>query len=168
MHIEQVTENNKHIYHNLVQAYEAEFSAITGKKPDQNGLFALDTHLGGAVIGYLFFINGFSLGTLNFSMDVEKSPIGFAAIKRKDRGHYEVCEFYVVPSVRLNNLGARFAHKLWRKYPGLWEVKQISGAEHATQFWRKAISAYSEKGYNEESYQDRYWGVVTRQLFHTG
>jgi len=45
MELVEVTEVNKSVYLNLAQSYEGEFSAITGKKPDENGLFELDTEI---------------------------------------------------------------------------------------------------------------------------
>jgi hypothetical protein len=57
MKITPVTETNSHLYHNLVQSYEAEFSPITGKKPNASGLFELDTHLGDDTLGFLLMID---------------------------------------------------------------------------------------------------------------
>ena len=83
MNITKVDDSNLHVYMNLSQAYEAEFSKIMDKKPDQNGLFALDTPLGGDVTGYLLYI--------------DEVPAGHAAIAHKPCDVYEVCDFYVVP-----------------------------------------------------------------------
>ncbi len=115
MHILPVTETNLHIYHNLVQCYEAEFSPITGKKPDASGRFALDTEIGDNVVGYLLYIG--------------ETPAGLAAIARKEEDHFEMCEFYVVPYFRKNAIGMQFAHAIWSTCPGEWEIKQIQGAE---------------------------------------
>lgn len=41
MDIRAVTPANRHVYLNLCQSYEGEFSAITGKVPDADGVFAL-------------------------------------------------------------------------------------------------------------------------------
>ena len=58
MEVREVTAGNAQVYLNLCQAYEAEFSAITGRLPDQDGLFALDTVLGGEVKGFLLVAQG--------------------------------------------------------------------------------------------------------------
>jgi hypothetical protein len=47
-----------HVYLNLCQAYEAEFSAITGKLPDADSMFALDTILGGPLPRHLLRMDG--------------------------------------------------------------------------------------------------------------
>lgn len=43
----EIANKNQHILNNLLQFYEAEFSAITKKLPDENGIFQLDTSLEG-------------------------------------------------------------------------------------------------------------------------
>ncbi len=151
MKITPVTETNSHIYHNLVQCYEAEFSPITGKKPNASGLFELDTHLGDDTLGFLLIIDDL--------------PAGIAAISRKESQAYEVCEFYILPYFRKNGIGMEFAHTIWKNYPGEWEIKQIEGAEYATAFWRKTIMSFNETEYTETCYDDPYWGMVTRQKF---
>lgn len=83
MQIIKVDLSNQHIYMNLAQAYEAEFSKIMQKKPDENGLFPLDTILEGNVTGYLLYVDGI--------------PAGHTAIANESDGNYEVCDFYVVP-----------------------------------------------------------------------
>lgn len=142
---------NNHIYYNLIQAYEAEFSQITGKVPDHNGMFPLDTKLDNSVMAYLEYINSI--------------PIGIAAIKRVD-DTYEMCEFYIIPSKRKMNHGEKFAHKIFDVNQGLWQIKQISGAEYASNFWRKIIYTYGVS-YQEDKYNDEYWGIVTRQKFNS-
>jgi predicted acetyltransferase len=76
-----------------------------------------------------------------------------------------MCEFFVVPYFRKNGIGMEFAHAIWKNNPGEWEIKQIQGAEYATAFWRKTINSFNETAYTEESYNDPYWGIVTRQKF---
>ncbi|MFH0710196.1 MAG: hypothetical protein V2A75_08320 [Pseudomonadota bacterium] len=151
MKITPVTETNSPIYHNLIQSYEAEFSPITGKKPNASGLFELDTHLGDDTLGFLLVI--------------DNTPAGITAIRCKVSQPYEVCEFYVAPRFRKNGIGMEFAHVIWKSYHGEWEIKQIQGAEYATAFWRKTISSFNETAYTEECYDDPYWGIVTRQKF---
>ncbi|HEX5710125.1 MAG TPA: hypothetical protein VFX68_02180 [Sulfuricurvum sp.] len=147
MNIVPLTEENLQVYLNLAQCYEGEFSAITGKKPNQQGLFELDTQLDDSTIGLLLII--------------EDTPCAFAAIAIKEDKSYEICEFYVVPSFRKNSVGMKFARMIWSIYPGDWEIKQIAGAEYASAFWRKAIHTI----YQEDRYEDSYWGTVTRQRF---
>lgn len=156
MQIIKVDSNNKHVYMNLAQAYEAEFSKIMQKKPDEDGLFPLDTHIDDHVSGYLLYIDGI--------------PAGHTAIANEAAGCYEVCDFYVVPYFRQNKVGKRFISQVFRNLGGSWEIKQVAGAEHAVKFWRDVLYDYTldnhiAGGYVEDSYDDEQWGVVTRQRF---
>ena len=152
MKIIKVDNENLPVYLSLCQSYEDEFYAITDKKPSENGLFELDTQIGGNVLGYLLY--------------EEKSPIGLAAVKAKLGAQcFEVCEFYVVPSFRKQALGKRFAIEIFKMHQGRWEIKQISGAEYATEFWRKTVGEFAGKNFQEDVYQDEYWGQVVRQQF---
>ncbi|RZM75501.1 hypothetical protein C3B51_18620 [Pseudoalteromonas rubra] len=146
-----VDANNLPVYLNLAQAYEAEFSVLTDKSPGADGLFALDTLLEGNVTSYLWYDS--------------ETPIGLAAIARHGESEFEVCEFYVVPRYRKAGLGAQFARTIWDKLPGFWTIKQIAGAEYATQFWRRAIATAGITQVTEDTYVDPYWGTVTRQQF---
>lgn len=151
MEIVAVEKNNLTVYLNLAQSYEGEFSGITKKRPDKDGIFKLDTKLEENIKGYLLYI--------------ENVPAGLAAIAEKTDSTYEVCEFYVVPCFRKQHYGLRFAHALWEMMPGDWEVKQIVGAEYATQFWRKTIGKFKDTTFAEDKYLDTYWGDVIRQSF---
>lgn len=151
MQVIPITETNINLYHTLAQYYEAEFSPLTGKKPDASGMFELDTHLGEEIMGFL--------------LQVDHVPAGTAAIAFKGDKSYEVCEFYVLPCFRKNSIGMKFAHKIWELYPGDWEIKQLQGAEYATRFWRKTIERFHQTTYREDDYQDPYWGTVIRQQF---
>ncbi len=147
----EVDGHNREVYLNLIQCYEAEFSSITRKKPDMRGLFELDTHIGVSTKGFILYEDGL--------------PAGIAAIRVDPENHHEVCEFYIVPCYRKQSLGKWFARYLWDQYPGTWEVKQIEGAEEAIVFWRKAISEFTLNRFEEDLYEDAYWGKVIRQTF---
>lgn len=149
MELVKVDDSNVHVYANLIQAYEAEFSRITHKEPDIDGLYAMDTVLGDKIDGYILFDDG--------------TPIGVSALK--NARCYEVCEFYVIPTRRRQGIGQLFAKMIWQLFAGVWEVKQIKGADDARLFWRAAISDFTNGAYAEDIYDDPYWGRVTRQVF---
>ena len=151
MEIVAVNTSNQYIYMNLAQAYEAEFSKIMAKQPGADGLFSLDTALGGDVQGYLLYCD-----------DV---PAGLTAIACTDGNNYEVCDFYVVPYFRQNQLGKRFITAVFAMLGGRWQIKQVAGADHAVHFWNHSIDAYTQGRYQQDSYEDVKWGKVTRQCF---
>jgi len=114
MELVEVNEVNKSVYLNLAQSYEGEFSSITGKRPDEHGLFELDTEIENNVMGFILY--------------VEEAPAGIIAIADKGNNQYEICEFYIVPYFRNKSWGKKFSHAVWNMFPGKWEIKQISGA----------------------------------------
>ena len=152
MEVVTVEQANMRVYLNLLQGYEAEFSEITGKVPNYMGLFDLDTELVGSVFGLLCYLEG--------------KPVGLAAIKQINTKQFEVCEFYIVPSVRKQGLGRKFASWIWQQYGGAWQIKQIAGASKATQFWRSTIKSFYAN-YTETTINDEDWGEVIQQSFST-
>ncbi len=133
----------------LLQNYEAEFSSITLKTPDDNGEYQLDTKLEDSD---------------NFLLFKTEKPIGFAVKGITDSRH-DILEFYIVPAIRGSHIGRWFASEIFRKYQGEWQVRQIEGATKAVSFWRQAISEYTNNNYEENIVTDSYWGTVTRQTF---
>ena len=95
----------------------------------------------------------------------DHTPSGIANIGLKGFSKFEVCEFYILPVFRGAKHGTKFIHEIWSQNPGNWEIKQITGAEYAAKFWRRAISAYRDTTFEESQYDDPYWGYVTRQTF---
>lgn len=152
MEIVQVTEINKNILLNLVQAYEAEFSYITKKTPGPDGVYPLDTLI--------------DVDHPSFLLYIDRIPVGFC-IKGTCDGIHDISEFYVVPSHRFSNIGEKFALKIFQEYSGKWQVRQIEGADKATRFWRKAIGNFTSGKFIEETTQDSYWGKITRQSFES-
>ncbi|KZN50187.1 hypothetical protein [Pseudoalteromonas luteoviolacea] len=152
MKVVVVTDKNRAVYNNLAQAYEAEFSRLTAKKPLANGVFELDTNLDDAqVTGFICYKSG--------------TPAGIAAVYSEALHDNEIAEFYIVPFFRKAELGTQFAHMLWQQRPGLWTIKQIAGAQYATRFWLSAIKYLPGENLIEDQYEDEYWGKVTRQRF---
>ncbi len=149
--IEPITRFNMHKFHNLNQAYEAEFSSLTNKKPNIDGIFLPDTLPVKPYSGFLIF--------------KRNTPVGFAIINLSDKV-YDVSEFYIIPSFRKQHIGKIFSTTLFDKYKGDWQVRQISGASKATTFWRTVIDQYTNGKYLEDSMEDKEWGLVTRQQFN--
>ena len=149
-YIISIDNKNVEIYLNLARAYEAEFSNLTGKLPNEFGIFEPDTMPSSPYIGYLLFKNnipvGFCLAEINLNLR-------------------DIAEFYIIPSARKNNLGLILASIIFEMYPGNWQVRQIQGADKATAFWRKVISKQTDNKYTEAVVNDPIWGIVTRQQF---
>ena len=148
----QINQNNAEIFKNLAQAYEAEFSNLTHKVPNEFGLFKLDTLPNTPYVGYLLYC--------------QETPVGFC-VANIESEIKDIAEFYIVPVMRKKNMGYQFAVMIFNRYPGQWQVRQIEGAIDAINFWRRVIKKYTGNKYEESVVQDAHWGIVTRQRFHT-
>jgi len=148
--IMRIDKNNLNIFNNLGQAYEAEFSSITNKVPDQFGVFKIDTLPNFPYVGYLLYY--------------QEIPIGIC-VANPESEIKDIAEFYIIPSMRKKNFGYQFAIMIFDLYPGKWQVRQIQGADHAIHFWRSVIGRYTKNQYEEAIVDDEYWGIVTKQSF---
>lgn len=148
--LKAVCDSNLSTYLNLAQAYEAEFSPITKKNPNLTGLYELDTTIGGEVKAYI--------------LQNSANAIGFAAASVPEEGTRDLCEFYIVPTMRGKKIGTYLARQVFSFYPGKWTVKQLKQATHATSFWHQALSELGIP-YEETILLDEYWGNVVMQTF---
>lgn len=146
----KITDKNMEVYVNLARAYEAEFSNLTNKIPNELGIFELDTMPIEPYIGYLLYKGA--------------SPVGFCVMEMK-KNLNDIAEFYIIPSMRKNKLGLNLAITIFDMHPGNWQVRQIQGAEHSKAFWRKVIDQYTQNHFTEEVVDDPDWGPLTRQQF---
>lgn len=152
LEIIEINQTNLIAFKNLAQAYEAEFSKLTHKMPDQFGLFKIDIHPFLPYIGHLLLY--------------KKCPVGFSIIDVESTVK-DIAEFYIVPVMRGKNFGYHFACSIFNKYPGQWQVRQIENADAAISFWRSVIKKYTADKYEESVVSDPDWGVVTCQRFTT-
>jgi GNAT superfamily N-acetyltransferase len=145
-----VDDATRPVWDRLVQAYEYEFSRITGKEPEPDGHIALDTPLGGNVGGWIWWRGG--------------RPAGLAAVV--DHGdHREVAEFYVVPRWRGRGQGRRLAAAVFDTHPGKWIVQQLPQARAAQAFWQATLGSLPCRNLSGLSAVDPYWGEVWRHCF---
>lgn len=148
--IKQIDQANLDIYFNLAHSYEAEFSSITEKLPNNVGIFEPDTVPNDIYISYLMF--------------EDDRPIGFCIANVQSNPH-DIAEFYIVPVKRKQGLGLKLAEYVCNEYPGQWQIRQIQGATAATKFWRRVVAELTNGIYQEDFVKDSDWGMVTRQRF---
>ncbi len=72
---------------------------------------------------------------------------GLALVKRGSEisGNQEVwdmAEFFVLRGCRRHGIGTRAAQEVWRRFPGLWEVRVMQSNTPAIFFWNRAISDF--------------------------
>ena len=55
---------------------------------------------------------------------------------------WDMAEFFVIRRYRRRGLGTHIARKVWRRFPGQWEVRVMESNATARQFWASAISEF--------------------------
>jgi predicted acetyltransferase len=75
---------------------------------------------------------------------------GLALVKRGSElsGHHEawdMAEFFVLRGCRRRGIGSLAAQQVWRRLPGLWEVRVMRSNAGAISFWKHAIADFMGK-----------------------
>jgi predicted acetyltransferase len=76
--------------------------------------------------------------------------IGFALVKRGSEisgsgSVWDMAEFFVLRGYRGRGIGSEIAHKIWRQFPGSWEVRVMQSNRSAHRFWQRAITRFKGK-----------------------
>lgn len=149
--LDLINELNSHIFDELVQDYEDEFSLISGKKKNQDGKYSIDVDWRIPNIGYYWKENS--------------KIVGFSIVEYID-DYSEIVDFYVIPDYRKKMVGKNMAFAVFNKHPGSWRVRQILGSELATKFWRRVIGEYTNENYTELQIENPPWGLSVCQKFN--
>jgi predicted acetyltransferase len=72
---------------------------------------------------------------------------GFVLLKRGsevslNENVWNVVEFFIIRSLRRRGIGTEIAHKVWRKFPGSWEVRVLERNFAARNFWERAVAEF--------------------------
>ncbi len=54
---------------------------------------------------------------------------------------WDMAEFFVLRRYRRHGVGNAAAHQVWRRFPGLWQVRVMQSNRDALRFWDHAIAA---------------------------
>jgi predicted acetyltransferase len=55
---------------------------------------------------------------------------------------WDMAEFFVLRGYRRHGVGTAVAHQVWRRFPGLWQVRVMQSNRDARRFWDHAIAAF--------------------------
>jgi predicted acetyltransferase len=85
-----------------------------------------------------------------FLVWVEGKLAGFVLVKKgseisRNENVWDLAEFFVLRAYRRRGIGTRVAHEVWRRFPGLWEVRVLQANVSAQYFWARAISGFTGK-----------------------
>ena len=82
-----------------------------------------------------------------FLVRVNGELAGLVLVKRSevsgDETVWDMAEFFVVRGYRRRGIGTEIAHEVWRRFPGIWEVRVMESNHSARLFWERAIQAFT-------------------------
>jgi predicted acetyltransferase len=157
LRVEEANAEEALILHNLGELYVHDFSEITLSELNDEGRFDHDFWRGcwgGERTPYLLRVDGHLAG---FAIVARGSRLAV------DPAVHDLAEFFVVRRYRRQGIGTRAAAELFGLRRGTWEVRQRADNAAARAFWRKAIGAYTNAGFDELIVADERWqGWVQR------
>lgn len=92
-------------------------------------------------------------GRYPFLIKVNNHLAGFAFVRKGsqisgDEDVWDMTEFFVVRGYRRLGVGMKAAHKVWKQFPGKWEVRVIDRNQKAKEFWGRAIGEFLSQAIN--------------------
>jgi len=83
-----------------------------------------------------------------FLVRIDGRLAGFAFVKRGsemsgNENVWDMAEFFVARGYRRRGVGTQIAHKVWKRFPGSWEVRVMQANASALNFWTHAISTFA-------------------------
>lgn len=99
---------------------------------------------------------------LVFLIHADNELAGFALITLNEPGQFTnrltsvMDEFFVLAAYQRKGVGEQAAVQLFNRFPGQWEVFEISENTRAQAFWRSIIGRYTNNQYREHTLPDRH------------
>jgi len=72
---------------------------------------------------------------------------GFALVRKRDDGVFDMAEFYIRPENRRGGIGTGIARALFARFSGRWHVSEMIENSAAIAFWRRVLDGFVP--YNE-------------------
>jgi predicted acetyltransferase len=103
-----------------------------------------------------------------FLVWVEGKLAGLVLVKRGSEvsGNaevWDVAEFFVLRGCRRLGIGTQIASEVWRRFPGLWEVRVMESNVPALDFWAHAISIFAGEAIRPVRVEKdgKYWALFS-------
>jgi len=150
--IVEATLAEKPVLGNLLELYQHDFTEFDDNDVGDDGRFGYD---------YLdrYWIEE---GRTPLLVRVDGKLAGFALLKRgghlvDDPGAMYVSEFFIMRKYRRRGVGSDVARRLFDRFPGHWEVAEMSRNAPAQAFWRRVIGDYTAGRFDERTFGDDRW-----------
>ena len=123
---------------NLLELYAHDFSEIRGLNLREDGRFGYEALP-------LYWTEP---GRYPFLIRVDGSLAGLVLVKRGAgisgaEVVWDLAEFFVVRGCRRRGVGTHAALEVWRRFPGVWEVRVMQKNDAALRFWAETISLFT-------------------------
>jgi predicted acetyltransferase len=141
MEIIKSDQSNRAVIENMMQLYLHDLSSFTSDVPNENGLFSLGKYFG------LYWEEKERYPYILF---IDNQAAGFALVREIERSSYSIAEFFVSKPYRKQGIATKFAHDVFDQHLGNWCVAQLEPHTGAQDFWRKAISSYTNNQFSEK------------------
>lgn len=68
-----------------------------------------------------------------------------------------ISEFYIKKLHRGKGIGKKIAFKVFDRFPGTWEIREIEHNKSGHAFWKKIINEYTKGNYKEKFLKNDKW-----------
>jgi predicted acetyltransferase len=139
---------DKPVVRNLLELYQHDFSAFDANDVGPHGLY-----------GYRYLDH--------YWTDTNRHPLlfrvdgnwaGFALVRTGTP--HDMAEFFVMRKYRRTGMGTTLAREVFARFPGEWQVRQMTANVAATAFWTQAIPVDFEQEVLEHGPVQRF--TITR------
>ena len=140
--LEIVSLAQKPILRNLMEYYEYDFSAYTGRDVNSSGTFEYK------YLDYYWTEDG----RYPYFIMIDDVYVGFALVRKMSKNeefYYSMAEFFILKKYRRKNIGKQVANIIFSKHKGSWEIYQQEKNIAAQKFWRSTIDKYTNGDYKE-------------------
>ncbi len=152
------TRDEMPILANLFELYAHDFSEFHAIEPGPDGRF-----------GYPELPRYWNeAGRFPFLIKVGGQLAGFVLARRiaqtsANDDVWDVAEFFVLRAHRRRGVGKEAAQRVWRRFPGSWQVRVMRSNQTARGFWERAIAEFGGEAISSNSIKkaDEMWEVFS-------
>jgi predicted acetyltransferase len=138
LEVTPATPEQQPILANLLELYAHDFSELRDLQLGPDGRFGYER----------LPLYWSEPGRHPFLVSLDGEWAGFVLVQQGsvvsgDAAIWDVAEFFVVRGHRRCGIGTQMAHDIWRRFAGPWEVRVLESNVAASNFWERAISAFT-------------------------
>lgn len=104
-----------------------------------------------------------------FFIKLDGTYAGLVLVKR-ECAVWDMAEFFILRGCRRRGIGTQVAHEVWKRLPGLWEVRVMEANVSARRFWAGAVAMFVGEAIQPVCVEKggKRWEVFSFQSSSTG